>query len=201
MGSQLQRDRRRLTERHTTSPHTRAARRSLTRRTSPAEPAWHIAQLAAEQPSPRPSAESALALLDRPPREQPANAHPDVARRRILVVEDDPKVVQMIRDGFDLAGDSSWALETTGAGRHALDVALSCPPDVVLLDVSLPDLDGAEVYRRLRTAPQTSGTRILFLTGDTAFELCRRGIYDGVLLRKPFNVEDLVGLVRALLAG
>lgn len=201
MGSQLRHDRRRITERHTTSPHTRASRRSLTRRAPPAEPAWHIARAAAEQPSPRPSAESALALLDRPLEEQRANVHPDVARHRILVVEDDPKVVQMIRDGFELAGDPSWALEATGAGQHALDVALSSPPDVVLLDVSLPDLDGAEVYRRLRSAPQTGGTRILFLTGDTAFELCRRGIHDGVLLRKPFDVEELVGLVRALLAG
>jgi len=65
--------------------------------------------------------------------------------------------------------------------------------------VRLPDLDGAEVYRQLRTGPATSGARVLFLSAGTSFDLYQLGIEDGVLLRKPFNMPDLVSLVRALL--
>lgn len=202
MGSPLRHDRGRLIERHSASPHVRTSRRSQAHRAHPAEPVRRIARLGAEQPAEaQPHADIALALLERPQEEPHPHTHRIAARHRVLIVDDDPKVVRMIRDSFELSGDPSWALEATSAGQHALDLALASPPDVVLLDVSLPDLDGAEVYRRLRSAPQTSDARILFLSGDTSLALSRRGIHDGVLLRKPFDVEELVSFVRALLDG
>jgi DNA-binding response OmpR family regulator len=140
----------------------------------------------------------ALPQTEPQPQLQPRSVE---AQRTILIVEDDPQAAGVIRESLALDGDTGWTVQTASGGLRALDLAGSTPPDVVLLDVRLPDLDGAEVYRRLRAGAQTRGARILFLTAGTSFDLYQRGIEDGVLLRKPFDVRDLVGIVRALLAG
>jgi CheY-like chemotaxis protein len=145
---------------------------------------------------PRTSGSSALAVLEQPltlPKRTPV-----AARRRILIVEDDPRVAQVIHESLALEGEADWSVEVATEGARALALAYAAPPDLVLLDVRLPDLDGAEVYRRLRAGAKTSGARVLFLTAGASFDLYQRGIEDGVLLRKPFDLETLVSLVRAL---
>lgn len=152
---------------------------------------------AVEHADAQPATSGALALLDQPA----VPPHPSAARYRILIVEDDPGVASVIRESLELEGEGDWAVQTASEGRSALELASASPPDVVLLDVRLPGLDGAEVYRRLRTSKQTRGARILFLTAGTSLDLYQRGIEDGVLLRKPFDAADLMRLVRALLEG
>lgn len=142
----------------------------------------------------------ALALLDQP-RTATRSPHPVAARHHILIVEDDSQVASVIRAGLELEGEADWSVRSAAEGRHALEIASATPPDVVLLDVRLPGLGGAEVYRRLRAGQKTRGSRILFLSAGTTFDLHRLGIEDGVLLRKPFDLRDLVSLVRALLDG
>lgn len=134
------------------------------------------------------------------------NRAPDVATRpwserpRILIVEDDPATARVLRQVLEIEGDG-WDLQVVSAGRAAVQAALQTPPRVVLLDIGLPDLDGAEVYRRLRAAPATAEARVIFLTGATSHDLNARGITGGVLLRKPFATRDLADIVRALLAA
>lgn len=141
----------------------------------------------------------ALALLDKP---ETASAPVTVAtRRRILVVEDDARMSGLILAGLQLEGESEWEVQSAGEGLRALELAGATPPDVVLLDVHLPGLCGAEVYHRLRTGARTRHARILFLSAGTSYDLHRLGIEDGVLLRKPFDMRELAGLVRTLLAG
>ncbi len=77
-------------------------------------------------------------------------------------------------------------------GERALALAAARPPNVVLLDMNLPDLDGAEVYRQLRIHPETWKTHVLFLTAATSLDLYQRGIEAGVVLRKPFEMRELV---------
>ncbi len=120
-------------------------------------------------------------------------------RRHILVVEDDSRVSSVIRAALELEGEPDWAVQLAGGGKPALELAGATPPDLVLLDVRLPDLDGAQVYHRLRSNPSTHGARILFLSAGTSYDLFKLGIEDGVLLRKPFDVPELVSLVRTLL--
>ncbi len=85
---------------------------------------------------------------------------------------------------------------TVGALRRALaEVA----PAIMLLDARQPDVDGAEVYRRLRASPATRNCQAIFLTASTAFDLSARGVEDGIVLRKPFDVEQVITLVTALL--
>ena len=166
-------------------------------------PAWHAGGKAgARTATAAPAAtDGALALLEQIDTATAPDVRPVPARHHILIVEDDARMVGMIRAGIELEGEADWEVQAANGGRHALELALAAPPDVVLLDVRLPDLDGAEVFHRLRTAQQTRAARILFLTAGTSYDLCQRGIEDGVLLRKPFDVRELVSLVRALLDG
>jgi CheY-like chemotaxis protein len=159
-------------------------------------PAWALEPLEAIS---QPLVSGALALLENPEAILEPTPRPIVVRRHILVVEDDPRTAGVLRSALELEGDPDWGVEVAGEGMHALEMAARTPPDVVLLDVRLPGLDGGEVYRRLRATPQARRTRVLFLTAGTSLDLYQRGIDDGVLLRKPFDVQALVGLVRALL--
>ncbi|MGO8951242.1 MAG: response regulator transcription factor [Ktedonobacterales bacterium] len=148
-----------------------------------------------------PESRGAVALVDLDQLDtQPLPSQsPAALRRHILVVEDDSRVASVIHASLELEGEPDWAVQMATGGKRALELASVTPPDLVLLDVRLPDLDGAQVYHRLRTNPATRPARILFLSAGTSFDLFRLGIEDGVLLRKPFNVPELVSLVRALL--
>jgi CheY-like chemotaxis protein len=119
----------------------------------------------------------------------------------ILIVEDDPTAAQAMREMLKLEGEPDWNIQVAEGGARALALAAAQPPNVVLLDVDLPDLDGAEVYRRLRIHTETWKTHVLFLTAATSLDLYQRGVDAGVVLRKPFEMRELVGLVRTLVAG
>ena len=150
----------------------------------------------------QPAVDGTLALLDDPVVATEPEFTPRVApaRRHILIVEDDPHTAGVVHNALELEGDPAWGIEVVGEGLCALESAARTPPDVVLLDVRLPGLDGGEVYRRLRASRACEHTKVLFLSAGTALDLHLRGIDDGVLLRKPFAVPTLLTLVRALLA-
>jgi DNA-binding response OmpR family regulator len=142
----------------------------------------------------------ALASLDQVDTQPlPSLRREATTRRHILIVEDDSRVAGMIQTSLELEGEPDWAVEKACGGKHALELAGATSPDLVLLDVWLPDLDGAEVYHQLRSNPNTQEARVLFLSAGTSLDLFQHGIEDGVLLRKPFHMPELVSLVRALL--
>jgi len=122
---------------------------------------------------------------------------PSEALWRILIVEDDAKVAEMIRAALRLEGNGSWEIRAALTGEEALTIVAAQPVDLILLDVRLPGISGAEVYRRLRAAPTTQRLPIIFLSGGTAFDLSLEGLQEGILLRKPFNVPELLAVVRA----
>lgn len=149
--------------------------------------------------TPAPLVSGALALLEAPAAAPEPGDRPLPASRHILIVEDDARTVDMLRNALELDGEPGWCVVSANNGLRALELAARVPPDVVLLDVRLPGLDGGEVYRHLRAAHANDHTRVLFLSAGTAQDLADHGIYDGVLLRKPFALPELVALVRALL--
>jgi DNA-binding response OmpR family regulator len=116
----------------------------------------------------------------------------------ILVVEDESDVAGMVSLGLRRQGHE---VKVAGDGPDALDTAVFWSPDLIVLDVRLPTMDGFEICRRLRTLPQTAECPILFLTA--------RGLLDDKLmgfkaggddyLTKPFDLPELVWRVRALL--
>ncbi len=168
---------------HKPSRHSRPANASVTLLPRAAAPT--LETVAPVEPSPIPLAVSPVAK----------QTHPS-----ILIVEDDPHTAYAIRDTLKLEGEPDWEIQVAEGGERALALAAAQPPNVVLLDVNLPDLDGAEVYRRLRTRPEAWKTHVLFLTAATSLDLYQRGVEAGVVLRKPFEMRELVSLVRTLVA-
>lgn len=177
----------------------RAQRTTAARSRTILLPKWPAGDESVQATSNHIETRGALALLDEP--DTLAAPVAVATRRHILVVEDDAHMAGLIRAGLELEGESDWHVQSADEGLRALELAGATPPDVVLLDVRLPGLGGAEVYHRLRTEDRTRHARILFLSAGTSYDLHQLGIEDGVLLRKPFDVRELVGLVQALLAG
>lgn len=113
----------------------------------------------------------------------------------VLVVDDDPKITQLLRRTLSIEG---YKVQTAESGAAALDLARSHEPDLIILDVLMPGMDGLEVCRRLRA---NSDTPILMLTAkddvSDRVEGLDRGADDYVV--KPFALEELLARVRALL--
>ena len=114
---------------------------------------------------------------------------------RILVVDDDPQIVSMLKRGLAYEG---YTLDTAENGEKALAIARETPPDLVVLDVMMPGLDGIEVTKRLR---QGSDTPVLLLTAKGTIPDKVAGLDAGAddYLVKPFAFDELLARVRALL--
>ncbi|HEX7880428.1 MAG TPA: response regulator transcription factor [Candidatus Eisenbacteria bacterium] len=113
----------------------------------------------------------------------------------ILLVEDDPRIAGVTRKNLEAAG---FRCRTAADGPSALREMESAPPDLVVLDVMLPGLDGVEVTRRIR---KSSRVPILMLTArDTEADKVL-GLEVGAddYLTKPFSLRELIARVRALL--
>ena len=114
---------------------------------------------------------------------------------RVLVVEDDDEIAQVLQRSLRLDG---YDVRIAGDGEAALDQAASYHPDLVILDLGLPKIDGIGVARRLRAADDVP---ILMLTARDAVESRVEGLDSGAddYLVKPFEREELRARLRALL--
>ncbi|WP_445402768.1 response regulator transcription factor [Streptomyces sp. LE64] len=114
---------------------------------------------------------------------------------RVLVVDDEPSITELLSVSLRCEG---WSVHSAADGQGALRTAREFRPDAVVLDVTLPDLDGLSVRALLRR--ECPGVPVLFLTG--------RGVTDRIAgltaggdeyVTKPFGVEDVVGRLRGLI--
>jgi DNA-binding response OmpR family regulator len=115
---------------------------------------------------------------------------------RLLVVDDAPDIATLLKLAFQIDG---YAVDTALSGEHALELATIHEYDVVILDLNLPDSDGIAICRQLRSEqPQLL---IIILTARTAKDAIITGLDAGAddYLTKPFDYEELVARVRALL--
>jgi two-component system, OmpR family, response regulator MprA len=114
---------------------------------------------------------------------------------RVLVVEDDEEIAQVLQRSLRLEG---YDVRIAGDGETALDAAGAYNPDLVVLDLGLPRLDGIEVARRLRAQDDVP---ILMLTARDALESRVEGLDSGAddYLVKPFERQELLARLRALL--
>ena len=120
----------------------------------------------------------------------------EAAPARVLVVDDEDSITQLVSTVLRYEG---FEVVTAPDGRAAVKAAQTFRPDIVVLDVMLPDLDGFEVYRRLGNG--SSHVPVLFLTARDGTEDRVRGLTLGAddYVGKPFSLEELVARVRAVL--
>ena len=114
---------------------------------------------------------------------------------RVLVVDDDENITSFLKRALSYAG---FAVDVASSGKAGLEQALAAPPDVVILDVLMPGLDGLEVCRRLRAAEVVP---ILMLTAKDEVADRVKGLEHGAddYLVKPFALEELIARLNALL--
>nr|WP_272491483.1 MULTISPECIES: response regulator transcription factor [Paenibacillus] len=117
-------------------------------------------------------------------------------RSAILVIDDDEKITSMLRRGLAFEG---YDVYTAQNGAEGLSMMMSADPDLIILDVMMPKVDGFEVCRRLREGGST--VPVLMLTAKDEVENRVKGLDLGAddYLVKPFALEELLARVRALL--
>jgi DNA-binding response OmpR family regulator len=117
------------------------------------------------------------------------------ARLRILVVDDEPPIVTLVRGYLEREG---WSVSTAGDGAEGLELARHERPDVVILDLMLPGLDGVEVCRQLHTF---SNAFVLMLTSksEEIDKLVGLAVGADDYMTKPFSPRELVARIKAIL--
>jgi len=117
-----------------------------------------------------------------------------MAKARILLADDDPRVIQVVSRYLDLEG---FEVESVPDGESAVEAATSGPPpDLIILDIMMPTIDGIEACRRIRAHEGTSRTPILMFSAlSEETEAARTAGADG-LIPKPFSLPDLADAVR-----
>lgn len=125
------------------------------------------------------------AILDRT--DDSSDSSPD-----ILVVDDSPGIVDAVTQ---LLKEEGYQVRTAANGREALDRVRVHMPDVILLDLMMPIMDGWEFASQLKRMPGGQEPRILLLSAVRGLELEAGGVSADDWLGKPFSVEDLLGKV------
>ena len=118
----------------------------------------------------------------------------------ILVVEDEAGTADMLTVYFEAQG---YEIAAVGTGTEALTLVSQTVPDLILLDVALPDIDGFEVCRRLRAHWRTERIPVIFLTDRRSREDRLTGLELGAIdyITKPYDVQELRLKVRNVLRG
>jgi DNA-binding response OmpR family regulator len=123
---------------------------------------------------------------------------PNTSGKRLLVVEDELETEEMLNTYFEFRG---YEVRSTAWGKDVLEICQESPPDLIILDVQLPDIGGYEVYQELCNSEQTSHIPVIFLTklvdDDLKAATREMGAFD--YISKPFDLEELERKVREAL--
>lgn len=116
----------------------------------------------------------------------------------ILVVDDDEDIVRVIRVNLQLEG---YEVDIAHDGQEGLDKALETPPDLVLLDIMMPRMDGLTALKKMRSHPSLASTSIVLLTARGLTEDRVKGLELGAddYITKPFDVVEMLARVKAVL--
>ncbi len=122
----------------------------------------------------------------------------ETEKATILVADDDPKVRELLRLFLEKAG---YRVALAGNGAEAISMAQESVPDVILVDVMMPQMDGFEVCRQLRNDTRIGHVPILMLTSRSALGDKLSGFESGAddYVTKPFDLDELLARIRALL--
>jgi CheY-like chemotaxis protein len=117
---------------------------------------------------------------------------------RILMVEDEPDIQAVAQVALETVG--GLQVEMCNSGKEALDRVLSSAPDLILMDVMMPGMDGPSTLQTLRANPATSGFPVIFMTAKVQSHEIARFINLGALgvIAKPFDPMTLASTIRSL---
>jgi len=118
----------------------------------------------------------------------------------ILVVEDNERNLKLLRDVLEYAG---YAVRVARTGEDGITSAVSEPPDLVLMDLQLPGIDGTEALRRLRESPRTADIPVVAVTAQAMKHDRERALEAGFngYIEKPISVRAFPDQVRGFLSG
>jgi DNA-binding response OmpR family regulator len=119
-------------------------------------------------------------------------------QKRVLVVDDEPNIVMSLEFLMRRAG---FEVQVARNGREALTALDGTPPDLMLLDVMMPEFDGYEVCEQIRARPEWNATKIVMLTARGRETERERGLKLGAdaYVTKPFSTRELVDQVKGML--
>ena len=120
------------------------------------------------------------------------------ALNRILMVEDEPDIQAVAQIALETVG--GLQVEMCSSGKEALDRVLAYAPDLILMDVMMPGLDGPSTLQTLRANPETAGFPVIFMTAKVQSHEIARFIDLGALgvIAKPFDPMTLASTIRSL---
>jgi DNA-binding response OmpR family regulator len=119
---------------------------------------------------------------------------------KILLVDDNTTNLQVL---FQALSPEGYELLVAQSGEQALETAQEAKPDLVLLDVKMPGIDGFETFRRLRAAEETAEIPVVFISAHANVESMDEAKVLGAegYLTKPFQFDEVIAKVRAVLEG
>jgi len=117
---------------------------------------------------------------------------------RILMVEDEPDIQAVAQVALETVG--GFEVEMCNSGTEALDRVLPCSPDLILMDVMMPGLDGPSTLETLRANPDTAGFPVIFMTAKVQSQEIARFLNLGALgvIAKPFDPMTLASTIRSI---
>lgn len=125
-----------------------------------------------------------------------------MAAKKILVVDDEAGFARLLKLNLEKTG--KFEVQTENKGSQALNTARSFRPDLILLDIIMPDVDGSEVANRLKSDPGTRNIPILFLTAlvkNKEVETTSGTIGGHIFLAKPITTDELIKNIETVLGG
>lgn len=121
-------------------------------------------------------------------------------QKKILVVDDDPYILMSLEF---LMKKNGFAVMVARNGTEALDIVEKQLPDVVLLDIMMPDVDGYEICRHIKTSKKLKDAKVVFMSAKTKEADIKKG-YDlgaSLYITKPFSTREMVKQIKELTTG
>ena len=124
-----------------------------------------------------------------------------MSKATILLIDDETQLLTLLTDILEIKG---YSVITADNGTDGYNLARSKRPDVIILDLAMPDVDGGQVAQQLRETPQTEHIPIIFLTGllSKDIEAHNKHMVGGnIMFAKPCDFDDLTNQIEILLAA
>ena len=124
--------------------------------------------------------------------------HINIAAAKVLVIDDEPEITEIV-DSF--LSEAGYQVMIENIPQNAVEIAKNFKPNIILLDIMMPDVDGYDICEALKKDPNLSTTPVIFLTGKDRNDDMGRSFKAGgdMFIKKPFSCERLLEIVNIVL--